>query len=142
MMKTTPERSALMRRIRQEGTAPELTVRRVLTRIGARYRLNVRGLPGRPDIANRRRRKAVFVHGCFWHGHDSCGRGIIPKSNRAFWAEKLKANAHRDAAKTAALAAMGFDILIVWECETANIAVLEQRLREFWFGSDANARNA
>jgi len=119
-----------MKRVRQEGTAPELRVRKALTSIGARYRVNVRGLPGRPDIANRKRRKAIFVHGCFWHFHSECGRGQIPTRNRDFWEGKLRANRARDDAKREALKSSGFKVLIVWECELEE-AELIARLRDF-----------
>lgn len=133
-VQTTPERSALMKRVRRQGTGAESTVRRTLTRIGARYRVNVPGLPGSPDIANRRRRKAIFVHGCFWHHHDACGRGRTPTRNREFWKEKLERNVERDRCKVEQLAALGFDVLTVWECELGDPDALERRLREYWFG--------
>ena len=135
-VRTTPERSALMKRVRQRGTAPELKVRRLFTRLGARYRLNVPGLPGRPDIANRARRKAVFVHGCFWHHHSQCGRGRIPADNRAFWSEKLNKNVERDRRKISALHELGFDVLVVWECELKNESLLLERLKSFWFDTE------
>jgi DNA mismatch endonuclease, patch repair protein len=126
-------RSELMKRVRQAGTAPEQMVRRLLGRVGARYRLNSRGLPGRPDIANRTRRKAIFVHGCFWHHHEGCPRGRIPKSNREFWTEKLRSNVKRDQMKVRALEDMGFDVLVLWECELTDAAAVVDRLRAFWF---------
>lgn len=132
-LNTTPERSALMKRVRQHGTTPELAVRAVLTEIGARYRLNVEGLPGRPDIANRRRTKAIFVHGCFWHFHAACGRGRIPGRNREFWLEKLERNTERDRRKIEALRALGYEVLVVWECELKDYDPLRERLVEFWF---------
>jgi DNA mismatch endonuclease (patch repair protein) len=131
---TTPERSALMKRVRQKGTNLELLVRRALTRMNARYRLNVRELPGRPDIANKTRKKAIYVHGCFWHHHPECHRGRIPFRNREFWREKLQKNVERDRRKTRDLDELGFDVLVLWECELDNEQALEQRLREFWFG--------
>jgi len=121
-----------MKRVRQAGTAPELAVRRALTSIGARYRVNVRGLPGRPDIANRKRRKAIFVHGCFWHFHSECGRGQVPTRNRDFWETKLLANRTRDEVKRGALESAGFDVLTVWECELEG-AELKARLGHFWW---------
>jgi DNA mismatch endonuclease, patch repair protein len=129
---TTSARSELMRRVRQRGTAPELVVRQVLTRIGARYRVNVRGLSGTPDLANRKRRKAVFVHGCFWHAHRGCPKAKVPKTNSSFWADKLHANRVRDAAKVAGLARLGYDVEVVWECELGDVHSLTERLRRFW----------
>jgi DNA mismatch endonuclease (patch repair protein) len=132
MPPTTPQRSALMKRVRQRGTDAELTVRRILTRIGARYRLNVRSLPGSPDIASQAGRKAIFTHGCFWHHHLFCGRGKIPTANRDFWEDKLRRNVERDAAKVAGLRALGYDVLTVWECELECPSTLERKLRRFW----------
>src|SRR6266446_2538925 len=103
LVRTTPERSALMKRVRQRGTDPELMARRILSDIGAHYRLNVKSLPGSPDVVNRRLQKAIFVHGCFWHGHARCGRGTIPMTNRRFWLDKLHQNTQRDRRKIAAL---------------------------------------
>ena len=118
--------------MRQSGTAPELEVRGLLAKIGARYRVNVRGLPGRPDIANKTRGKAIFVHGCFWHYHEKCGRGRIPQRNKEFWAEKLQANRRRDEKKVQELEMLDFDVLVIWECELASPALLKQKLESFW----------
>ena len=106
-IQTTPSRSALMKRVRRERTAAENAVCKVLWSIGARYRRNVRSLPGTPDIANKARRKAVFVHGCFWHHHKDCPRGRVPHRNSAFWLEKLQRNAERDQKKIMSLRAGG-----------------------------------
>ena len=122
----TPSTSARMKRIRQRDTAPELAVRRALTDLGVRYRLCPIDLPGRPDLANRSKRWAVFVHGCFWHHHRGCRLATIPKSNRKFWIEKLAGNARRDAAKTQALQALGFRVFVVWECELVDGASLSR----------------
>lgn len=132
---TDPARSALMKRVRQAGTTPELVVRRMLTAMGARYRLNATGLPGRPDIVNRSRKKAVFVHGCFWHAHETCGRGRIPATNRGFWTEKFERNVERDVRKVRDLRSLGFDVLVLWECELKDEAAAAERLRAFWFGA-------
>lgn len=121
-----------MKRVRQAGTGPEHAVRRLLSAIGARYRLNVRGLPGRPDIANRSRKKAIFVHGCFWHHHSVCGRGRIPAANREFWADKLQRNIERDRRKVSELQELGYDVLVIWECELRNELMAVERLSAFW----------
>ena len=121
-----------MKRVRQKGTRPETIVRRLLTAIGARYRLNARGLPGRPDVSNQARRKAVFVHGCFWHHHGTCGRGRIPGTNREYWTDKLRANVERDHRKMRELCELGFDVLVLWECELSNEAAVRERLQAFW----------
>jgi len=132
-LSTTPRRAALMRRVRQRNTAPERVVRQLLWKLGGRYRLNVEDLPGRPDIANQRRGRAVFVHGCFWHHHADCGRGRIPTRNADFWREKLQANRRRDQRKIDELKDRGFRVLVVWECELKNPDVVAGNLRDFWF---------
>jgi DNA mismatch endonuclease (patch repair protein) len=113
----TPEqRSAVMRRVKGRDTAPELAVRRILRAAGIGYRLGGGGLPGRPDLVMKGRRTAVFVHGCFWHGHD-CARGARkPQANAAYWSGKIERNRTRDAASTAALEAAGWRVITVWEC--------------------------
>jgi DNA mismatch endonuclease (patch repair protein) len=126
-----PTRSAVMRRIKGRDTGPERTVRQVLTRLGARYRLHRADLPGRPDIVLPGRRLAVFVHGCFWHGHD-CARGSrVPQARRDYWTAKIAGNRARDARNTEALAALGWRVETVWECElkARALPVLEDRLR-------------
>lgn len=114
----TPEqRSAVMRRVRGRDTRPELAVRRILRGAGIGYRLGGAGLPGRPDVVMKGRRMVVFVHGCFWHGHD-CPRGARqPKANAAYWTAKVERNRTRDASAQAALQAAGWRVVTVWECE-------------------------
>ena len=114
---TTEQRSAVMRRVKGRDTAPELAVRRILRAAGIGYRLGGAGLPGRPDLVMKGRRVAVFVHGCFWHGHD-CARGARkPKANAAYWSAKIERNRARDAAARDALEAGGWRVVTVWECE-------------------------
>jgi DNA mismatch endonuclease (patch repair protein) len=120
-----------MRRVKARDTGPERIVRRVLTRLGARYRLHRADLPGRPDIVLPGRRLAVFVHGCFWHGHD-CPRGSrVPQARRDYWTAKIAGNRARDARQAEALAALGWRVEAVWECELKSRALpaLEERLR-------------
>src|SRR5687768_3359050 len=131
--RTSPARSALMKRVRQRGTSAEITTRKALFSVGGRFRANVRDLPGRPDIANKGRRRAIFVHGCFWHHHRPCGRGRIPSGNRDFWIAKLSANVSRDRRKLALLRRAGYRVLVIWECELSDDASLRARLRNFWF---------
>ena len=120
-----------MARIRSRDTAPERRVRSLLHRLGYRFRLHARDLPGRPDIVLRPRRAAVFVHGCFWHGHD-CPRGArMPKANAAYWSAKIARNRARDAEALAALDALGFRALTLWECELRDEPALALRLRAF-----------
>ena len=134
MDRLTPEqRSAHMARIRGKDTQPELAVRRLLHRLGYRFRLHRRSLPGTPDIVLPTRRKVVFVNGCFWHGHKTCKVGGIPKTRTTFWTEKLVRNRRRDAQKVKALRAAGWSVAIVWECQTrpSKLDGLERRLRRF-----------
>lgn len=108
-----------MARVRQKGTRAELVVASVLRSIGATYRLNVRSLPGSPDFANKGKRWAIFVHGCFWHRHSGCHKATIPKANRQFWLTKFTDNRARDARAIRALRADKFRVIVVWECEIA-----------------------
>lgn len=135
-----PIRSALMKRVRQSRTAPEDKVAALLRAEGIAYRRNVAGLPGRPDFANRRRRWAIFVNGCFWHNHTNCAKATVPKANRAFWEAKLAANRRRDAAKIRALRAAGFRVLVVWECALADPADLSERLSKLREAGRVEAR--
>lgn len=129
--KLTPERrSANMAKIRAKDTKPEMLVRRMVHALGARYRLHRKDLPGKPDLVFGPRRKVIFVHGCFWHLH-SCRAGRIPTSRRDYWEPKLTRNRERDEAACAALEADGWQVLVIWECETKDPAALEQRLRDF-----------
>jgi DNA mismatch endonuclease (patch repair protein) len=123
-----PSRSELMRRVRQRGTKAEDEVGRVLRELGVHFRRNVRTLPGSPDFANKARKWAVFVNGCFWHRHKGCVRTTTPTRNRAFWLAKFAANVARDKRKTQLLQAMGFKVLIVWECEAVEQARVRRRL--------------
>lgn len=127
------KRSAVMRAIKSENTSPERTVRAVVRELGygRRYRLNSPGLPGKPDLVFGALRKAIFVHGCFWHGHD-CKRGArAPKDNASYWRAKFERNRARDAAALEALSAAGWSTLVVWECETRDGAALSKKLAEF-----------
>lgn len=109
------KRSAIMRAVKQKDTKPEMRLRKALHARGYRYRLHDKRLPGTPDLVFPSRRAAIFVHGCFWHGHD-CRAGRAPSSNTDYWAPKIAANRERDARKTAALEAEGWRVLVVWEC--------------------------
>lgn len=127
------QRSAAMRAVKARDTKPELVVRTLVRGIGfaRRYRLSDSRLPGRPDLVFGALRKAIFVHGCFWHGH-SCARGArAPKTNATYWSEKIARNRARDRAATTALRAQGWRVLIVWECALRNRRAVEQRLSRF-----------
>ena len=122
------KRSAVMRSVKGRDTSPELKVRRALTSLGARYRLHRKDLPGRPDIVMPGRRLALFVHGCFWHGHD-CARGArVPKQNRDYWLAKVARNRARDAENRTALEAAGWRVEALWECELKDAGALAARL--------------
>lgn len=127
-LRTTPQTSARMGRIRQRDTALELTVRKVAWRLGLRFTSRNRDLPGSPDLANRSRRLAVFCMGCFWHHHARCRRATVPKSNRLFWLRKFERNRERDAAARKALRALGYSVVDVWECEAEHLEKIELRL--------------
>ena len=131
----SPERrSENMRRIKSKGTKPEMAVRRLAHGMGYRFRLHRHGLPGRPDLVFPSRRKVIFVHGCFWHGHDdpACAAGRRkPKSNLDYWLPKLARNKARDAGNAAALAALGWSVMTVWECQLKRREWLTDALRDF-----------
>ena len=130
---TKDQRSKLMARIRDRNTAPERYVRRVVWTAGFRYRLNVRTLPGKPDLVLARYRTVVFVQGCFWHGH-SCRKGErLPKTNVAFWSAKIATNVKRDSVNISKLEASGWTVCLIWECnlseDTDALLVHLNRLR-------------
>jgi len=132
--KLTPERrSKNMRAIRSKGMEPELLVRQAAHRLGYRYRLHGKGLPGKPDLVFSSRKMAVFVHGCFWHQHSdaACKVARKPKSNLEYWLPKLDRNVTRDAANTRLLEEAGWKVLTIWECETRDRMALEGRLTKF-----------
>lgn len=127
----SPERrSALMSRIRGKNTFPELTVRRLVSGLGYRYRLHHKKLPGTPDLAFPSRRKAILVHGCFWHGH-KCMKGRLPKSRLRFWREKIVPNRRRDRIQTRQLAELGWSVLVVWSCQLKKTETMKEKIRKF-----------
>lgn len=111
-----PVRRRIMTAVGRRDTKPELQVRSMLHRLGYRFVVDVRGLPGRPDLAFTRRKIAVFVHGCFWHSHEGCRLATKPRTRAAFWEAKLRRNVERDCENLAALAALGWQTHIVWQC--------------------------
>ena len=125
-------RSEVMRRVKGRDTGPERRVRALLREMGhTGYRLDRKDLPGRPDIAFIGLRKAIFVHGCFWHGHD-CKRGARePKANAAYWRAKIARNVERDATAQSALNDMDWRVLVLWECELKDMAAIRRRLQAF-----------
>lgn len=133
MDKLSPEhRSNNMRNIRGKDTAPELAVRKLCRELGfSGYRIHRKELPGKPDLVWLGRKMAIFVHGCFWHGHD-CPEGLRkPKSNRSYWIPKIERNQKRDTENVSNLRESGWHVLVIWECETTNQGLLSGKLTEF-----------
>lgn len=128
---TMAERSRVMGRVRSKDTKPEMIVRRLTHGMGYRYRLHDKKLPGCPDLVFRRRRKVIFVHGCFWHRHRNCALARLPKSRRDFWTPKLNANRKRDERNLRELAKAGWPALVIWECEIGDSDALARRIRDF-----------
>jgi len=134
MTATSPERSRIMRAVKGKDTSPERFVRSLLHRAGYRFRLHRRDLPGNPDIVFPGRRKVIFVHGCFWHGHD-CKRGArLPKTNVAYWEEKIQRNKERDARHRRDLKEQAWQVCTVWECELKSPDRLREHLSKFLEG--------
>ena len=130
---TREERAERMSRVRSKNTKPEMRVRRIVHRLGYRYRLHRRDLPGTPDLAFIGRRKAIFVHGCFWHRHPStdCKLARLPKSRAEFWTPKLERNRARDEDNQSKLEAIGWGVLILWECQLKDEASLATTIQTF-----------
>lgn len=135
---TKAERSERMARVRHRNTRPEMLVRRLVHRLGFRYRLHRKELPGAPDLAFIGKRKAIFVHGCFWHRHadPACKLARMPKSRLDFWQPKLEGNRQRDLRHQSEMEAIGWRYLIVWECELGHREHLENRLLAFLTGDE------
>ena len=128
---TSEQRSRTMRAVKGKDTGTEMTVRRIVHRMGFRYRLHRKDLPGKPDLVFGPRRKVIFVHGCFWHGH-TCKRGDrIPKENWRYWTKKIARNKERDREHVSALKAKGWRVLVIWECETKDTKWLGKRVRAY-----------
>ena len=119
-----------MRAVRSRNTGPEMVLRRLLYAMGYRYRLHT-SLPGRPDIAIAKRHKAIFVHGCFWHRHPRCAKARLPKTNLAYWQPKLSGNVARDRRAKNALHRMGWDVLVIWQCQLINEQIIRKKVRTF-----------
>jgi DNA mismatch endonuclease (patch repair protein) len=128
---TPQQRRRNMSRVKGRDTKPELLVRSIVHRMGYRFRLHGKGLPGKPDLVLPRHRKVIFVHGCFWHGHAGCRRAARPSTNREFWDRKIDGNVERDAANVKALRRAGWKVLVVWQCAMKDRASLEKKLGEF-----------
>lgn len=128
--RTLQQRRRIMQAVKTEDTGPELKVRRLLNGLQYRYRLHPKNLPGRPDIVFPSSKNAIFVHGCFWHGH-GCSKGKLPKSRLEYWRPKLKSNQRRDVAKAAELHALGWRTLTIWQCELKDTKKLTPKLVRF-----------
>ncbi|OON62465.1 very short patch repair endonuclease [Massilia sp. KIM] len=128
---SSAERSVRMSRVKGKDTIPEMVVRRIAHRAGYRYRLHEKTLPGKPDLVFRKRKKVIFVHGCFWHRHEECRLARLPKSRLEFWIPKLEKNKRRDDLNLRKLSESGWNVLIIWECEIRQLDLLEQRIKEF-----------
>jgi DNA mismatch endonuclease (patch repair protein) len=124
-----PARSALMARVRQRNSAPELVVRGILRKLGISYRTQAKRLPGTPDIYLPAHNRAIFVHGCFWHRHEGCFKTSTPKARRSFWITKFDENVARDARNVAALKKLGLKVTVVWECQCKDTRRLASRLK-------------
>lgn len=120
-----------MAKVKSKGTKPEMVVRRLLFSLGYRYRLHDRSLPGSPDIIFTRKKKVIFVHGCFWHRHDGCPLARLPKSRLDFWIPKLEGNRERDKCTLHQLKSRGWEVLVIWECELKDLNSLEKMLNGF-----------
>jgi DNA mismatch endonuclease (patch repair protein) len=125
------QRSRVMAKVRGENTSPEMAVRSLIHRMGYRYRLHRKDLPGKPDIVLPRHKKIIFVHGCFWHQHAGCKAADRPASNTEYWTKKLDRNIERDKSNQQKLEELGWQVLVVWECQIKDRAALTQRLSAF-----------
>lgn len=127
-----PERrSYLMSRVRSKDTAPEMAVRKLVHALGYRFRLYGRLLPGKPDLVFAGRKKVIFVHGCFWHRHLGCSKATEPKSHVEFWRDKFAKNVERDRRAETELSALGWKVMVIWQCETKDTKSLSLKLNRF-----------
>ncbi len=127
---TKEKRSEIMSKVRSKNTSPELAVRRLIFSLGYRYRLHAEYLPGKPDLAFPGRKKVIFVHGCFWHGHD-CKRGGVPATNKEFWLPKLEKNKVRDSETFSRFVDMGWKALVIWQCQLKDKDALKTAIVNF-----------
>jgi DNA mismatch endonuclease (patch repair protein) len=125
------ERYKRMSSVKSKGSKPEMIVRRMIHALGYRYRLHVKELPGSPDLVFRGKKKAVFIHGCFWHRHDCKSGSRIPPSNKEYWLPKLALNQERDRKVVDSLLKLGWSVLVIWECETKDADSLRKRITTF-----------
>lgn len=133
---TRPE---MMARIRSENTRPEILARAAVHALGVRFRTHVASLPGKPDLANKARRWAIFVNGCFWHSHTGCTLASKPRTNKSYWTPKLQGNKARDRARIRGLRAAGYRVLVIWECEAREGSPMRDALKRFFDKDDRGA---
>jgi len=138
---TVTSRSDLMRRVRTKDTLPEVKVRRALHAVGLRFRLHRKDLPGTSDIVLPRFKTCLFVHGCFWHGHEGCSKARLPNTRKSFWVEKISKTRERDKRKRNALEREGWKVVIIWECETKSNKKLANMIEGFRMGVCESAGN-
>ena len=120
-----------MAQVKSKNTKPEMLVRSLLHRMGYRFRLHIKTLPGHPDVVLPRYKAFIFVHGCFWHGHEGCKRATMPATRTEFWRKKIDGNQSRDRRNLTALEELGYQCLVIWQCEMKDIEALKMRLSEF-----------
>lgn len=130
--RTPEQRSRIMASVGSRDTGPEKIVRRLLHGMGYRFRLHVRNLPGRPDIVLPRHRKVIFLHGCFWHGHKGCRKSGRPKSNVTYWNMKIERNMQRDSAAVKSLRMLGWNVLVIWQCQLRDMERLRKRIERYF----------
>ena len=128
---TKKKRSEIMSRVRSKDTSPEKKVRSLVHGMGFRYRLHDRNLPGSPDLVFVSRRKVIFVHGCFWHGHKKCKRAALPTSNRLFWEEKIGRNKNRDMRVQKDLCKLGWSVMVLWTCQLKDLDRIAKQIVRF-----------
>jgi len=132
---TPDQRSQNMSRIQSKNTRPEKRVRSALHKMGYRFRIHRKDLPGSPDIVLPKFETVILVHGCYWHRHEGCSNATTPKTNKAFWQEKFQNNIDRDLKNTDKLKGLGWNVKVIWECETIDQAALERKLQSFFKNS-------
>ncbi|TSC87300.1 MAG: DNA mismatch endonuclease, patch repair protein [Microgenomates group bacterium Gr01-1014_16] len=127
---TKEKRSEIMSRITGKNTTPELTVRKILRKMGYKYRLNAHNLPGKPDVVIHSEKLVIFVNGCFWHNHKGCKRSSLPKTNTEFWKDKINKNVEKQKQSIKALKKLGWKILVLWQCKINNNNALLKTLSQ------------
>jgi len=125
------KRSEIMRKIKGANTVPEMLVRSMIHRMGYRFRLHSKELPGRPDIVLPKHRKVIFVNGCFWHRHYRCNRATLPDTNKTFWEKKIDRNVERDKEVRKKLRAQGWKVLTIWQCQIKNPTKMRRKIESF-----------